>query len=163
VLLDEIDNDYELFTLCKDETEKINNSFIHDIIEYKSKAYTKEDDDTFFIQSKMTKYRSSADYLEENAEEDGDQMDEEDKYEQRMEYIKEKGKKELAEKYGYEPNEDQLETYVEDYLKNMEDNEIFDGEVYSAFTESSRLKSETDYGELSENYFEDGDASEFAT
>ena len=165
VLFDEINNDNELFNVCSGETEKINNSLIHDKIEYLSKQYFKDDVDyiDIMMQSKMKTYVSSVDYLDEDLQDVQDLQKEQD--EDKLEYIMEKGKKELGEKYGYEPTEDQLETYKEDYLKALQDDEMYEEEIYdlNATPKGKEVIDQgADYGGFNEYDFETGDGFDYS-
>ena len=163
ILLDDLESDNELFNLCRDGSEKIKNSLIHDIIEYKMKQYVKDDVDyiTTMMQSKMKTYVTSVDYLEEEQ----DELNEEDKYQQKIDFIIEKGKKELTEKYGYVPTDDQLESYKEDYIKNMQDDIMFEEEIYD-FNNAPKgqevIDQGADYGGFNEYDFETGDGFDYS-
>jgi hypothetical protein len=167
ILLHELEDDNELFNFCSSETEKIKNSLIHDKIEFKAKQYVKEDVDyiTIMMQSKMKKYVTSVDYLEESIDEEQFDLDEEDGYTQKIEHIMEKGKKELYEKYGYEPTEDQLETYKEDYLKNIQDDMMIEEEIYDLNNTPKGqevIDQGADYGDFNEYDFETGDGFDYS-
>jgi len=167
ILLDDLEYDNELFNLCSNGSEKIKNNFIHDIIEYKMKQYVKEDVDyiTTMMQSKMKTYVTVVDYLEEDLEEQQINFDEEDKYQQKMDFIMDKGKKELTEKYGYVPTDDQLESYKEDYIKNMQDDIMFEEEIYD-FNNTPKgqevIDQGADYGGFNEYDFETGDGFDYS-
>ena len=167
ILLDEFENDNELFNLCSDGLEKIKNSFIHDIIEYKMKKYVKEDVDyiTTMMQSKMKTYVTSVDYLEEDLVEQQIDINEEDKYQEKIDFILDKGKKELTEKYGYVPTDDQLESYKEDYIKNMQDDIMFEEEIYD-FNNAPKgqevIDQGAEYGGFNEYDFETGDGFDYS-
>lgn len=167
ILLDELDNDNELFNLCNNESEKIKNSLIHDKIEYKMKQYARDDIDyvTIMMQSKLKTKIASVDYLEEDLEEQQYEIDEEDKYQQKIDFIMEKGKKELTEKYGYVPSDDQLESYKEDYIKNMQDDIALEEEIYDFNNEpkgKNVLDQGADYGGFNEYDFETGDGFDYS-
>jgi hypothetical protein len=167
ILLDDLDIDNELFNLCSDGSEKIKNSLIHDKIEYKMKQYVKEDVDyiTTMMQSKMKTYVTSVDYLEEDLEEQQQEINEEDHYQQKIDFIMEKGKKELTEKYGYVPTDDQLESYKEDYIKNVQDDIMFEEEIYD-FNNAPKgqevIDQGADYGGFNEYDFETGDGFDYS-
>jgi Leucine-rich repeat (LRR) protein len=117
ILLDELDEDYELLNECNGETEKVKNTLIHKIIEDKIKQ-TKSDDENYMITtlSRLFKKSTTINDLDEKIE-----YDEELDNKEKIDFIMEEGKKKLKEKYGYEPSEDQLETYKNDYLQNLEE------------------------------------------
>jgi len=160
VLFDELENDYELFNLYKNETEKIQNILIHDKIEYKLKQFIKDDVDyvTIMMQSKFKVSRTDADEYEND-------IDEDEKYQEKIDYIMEKGKRELSEKYGYAPSDDQLESYKEDYLKNMQDDMMFESEIYdlnSGAKGKEVIDQGADYGGFNEYDFETGDGFDYS-
>ena len=128
LLFEELDNDNDLFNLCEKGVQGIENSLIHDKIEFKSKIQFKQDEDYFtkMMEFKLGKQITSIDYFAEELQLEEDLKDDQDK----VNFIMEKGKKELALKYGYEPSDDQLETYKDDYIKQMEDDVMFDDEAY---------------------------------
>jgi hypothetical protein len=156
ILFEELDSDNELFNLCNDGAKGIENSLIHDKIEFKSKIQHKEDEDYFtkMMEFKLKKQITSIDYFAEELQLEEELKDEQDK----TEFIMEKGKKELALKYGYEPTEDQLETYKEDYMKQMEDEIMFEDEAYDLNGGPKGvnvLDQGAGYGELNQYDFDD--------
>jgi len=165
LLLEDIEDEFVIFEECKKGTEQIENSFIHDIIEYKVKQYYKEDDDYLLRKMRQEKFSISIDSIRE-------EMDKaENEYIQNMEekdreyYIIEKGKKELFEKYGYEPNENQLEEYKESYLKNIaEDLQIEKDENNFSLDpkKDDVIDQGAEYGTLNEFDFETGDGFDYS-
>ncbi len=170
VLLEELENDNQMFNLCSDQVEKIKNSITHDIIEAKIKLYFKEDDTDYMLQ-KMQKTKKSIliDHVDEDVDtqmnEYGDELQEAEK----LEHIYEKGKKELMEKYGVAPTEDQLEDYKEKYLQEMNEEDEIEAEIYNYekqpkgdMTVSEIMDKGADYGTLAEQDFEDGDGFDYS-
>jgi len=162
LLLDELESDYELFNLCNDDAEKIKNILIHNKIEYKLKQFIKDDVDyvTMMMQSKMKTSR-----IDTEEEEDQVEINENEKYQEKIDYIIEKGKRELSEKYGYTPSDDQLESYKEDYLKNMQDDMMFESEIYdlnSGAKGQEVIDQGADYGGFNEYDFETGDGFDYS-
>jgi hypothetical protein len=158
ILLEELDEDNELFNLSDKCVEGMKNSLIYDIINYKSKMYFKEEG-TYF--DKMMKIQMGVrDKSIEEQEEDVN-IDIENK----TDYIIEKGKKELSDKYGAAPTEDQLETYKNDYLENAQDEIEFEEEIYD-LNGGPKGKEVLDqgagYGELNEYDFETGDGFDYS-
>ena len=152
LLFEELDMDNDLFNLCIPETQKIKNSLEHDKLEYKVKLYYKDSDETYF--DKMMKIKMAKDFGEElQAEEEID--DDKDK----IDFIKEKGKKELAEKYGYNPSEDEIETFKDDYLESMED-DVYDLDATPKGKDV--LDQGAAYGDFNEFDFEDGDGFDYS-
>ena len=171
ILFEELDADYEMFEICKDGSEAIKNSLIHDIIEYKAKIQYSDIDDDYFtgmMKSKLSKPISAINYLDEkiemednNDEANGDDAD----YIEKMDQIMEKGKKELFDKLGYEPTDDQLETYKEDYLNSKYEDEILEDEAYD-LDSTAKGKEVIDqgagYGEFNDYDFETGDGFDYS-
>jgi hypothetical protein len=86
-------------------------------------------------------------------------------YENQMESIMEKAKKDLTEKYGYVPTENQIETYKDDYIKNMQDEIMFNEEVYDFSGDPKGqevLDQGADYGGFNEFDFETGDGFDYS-
>jgi len=154
ILLQELDEDNELFNLSDKCVEGMKNSLIYDIINYKSKMYFKEDG-TYF--DKMMKIQMGV--------KDKSIDEEDDNEEDTTEYIIEKGKKELSSKYGISPTENQLETYKNDFIENMQDEIEFEEEVYD-LNGGPKGKEVLDqgagYGELNEYDFETGDGFDYS-
>ena len=77
----------------------------------------------------------------------------------------EKGKKELFDKLGYEPTDDQLETYKEDYLSSKYEDEVLEDEAYN-LDSTAKGKEVIDqgagYGEFSDFDFETGDGFDYS-
>jgi len=164
LLLDEIYEDYELFDLNENCSENIRNNFIHDIIEAKYKLFMKEgDDDSFSLKMKslMGQKSSMRTELEENQEKyDSQDILQESEMNDKTEYILEKGKKELTSLLGHEPSADELETYKNNYMTNMIEDEQDDIENYdldSGPKGADVLDQGAGYGELNEYDFENGD------
>jgi hypothetical protein len=161
VLLEELDEDNELFNLSDKCVEGMKNSLIYDIINYKSKMYFKEEGTYFDKMMKIQMGIRDKAISEEDEEENIDSQDERYK----TEYIIEKGKKELSTKYGISPTEDQLETYKSDYIENMQDEIEFEEEVYDLNggpKGKEVLDQGSGYGELNEYDFEDGDGFDYS-
>jgi hypothetical protein len=170
ILFEELENDYEMFELCKDGSESIKNSLIHDIIEYKSKIQYSDIDDDYFtgmMKSKLSKPLSAINYLDEKIEmeENNDEANGDADYLEKMDQIMEKGKKELFDKLGYEPTDDQLETYKEDYLSSKYEDEVLEDEAYN-LDSTAKGKEVIDqgagYGEFSDFDFETGDGFDYS-
>ena len=166
LLFEDIECDNYLFIDCSDGTEKINNSFIHDKIEFKVKNYYKDESDDYMIrQIKMEKFVASADYLTEEIEIAEDEYIQTVSDQEKEYYIIEKGKKELFEKFGYEPNENELEEYKQNYLRNMaEEIDIMEDEnEYSLNPKSDEVIDQgAEYGGLNEYDFETGDGFDYS-
>lgn len=162
ILFEELDSDNELFNLCEEGSRGIENSLIHERIVFKTKQFSKKDSDDYFttmMQRKFSKQSKVEDDLEPTEELSIEEQE-------KIDFIMDKGKKELFEKYGYKPSEDQLETYKDDYLKNMEDEIMFNEEVYNLDTTAKGkdvIDQGSGYGEFSEFDFEDGDGFDYAS
>jgi hypothetical protein len=177
VILDEIKNDFEIFNECdislgKDYfnfckknncVERMKNNMIHELIEFKSKQYLKEDDYMErMMKSKLSKTKVSIDELSEKIEEEEIDVNEIE-YEEKLDFILNKGKKELSKKLGYEPSEAELESYKEEYLKDIEGNE--DDEIYdlnSGAKGQEVIDQGADYGGFNEYDFETGDGFDYS-
>ena len=170
VLFEDLDADYEMFEICKDGSEAIKNSLIHDIIEYKSKIQYSDIDDDYFtgmMKSKLSKPISAINYLDEKIEmeENNDEATGDADYMEKMEQIMEKGKKDLFDKFGYEPTNDQLETYKEDYLNSKHDDEMYEEEAYdldSTAKGQEVLDQGADYGGFNDYDFETGEGFDYS-
>ena len=167
VLFEELEEDIELFTNCSKSSENIKNSLIHDIIEYKKKQYIHEDVDyvDIMIQQKLGKKSYAIDDLDEKIDNEELDFNEEQKYQDKIDMIMEKGKKELSKKLGYSPSDDQLETYKDNYLKSMQDDMMYEEEAYdlaSAPKGDNVLDQGASYGEINEFDFETGDGFDYS-
>jgi len=170
ILFDEIEEDQRIFNDCINGSTMIENSLIHDVIEYKSKLFDKQDDDDFFTKQLKRLLSGKKIVTEEEVIIDDDSPiidneeynpDEEDK----LDMILETGKKVLSEKLGYNPTDDQLETYKEDYIKNMEDDIMYEEEIYDLNSTSKGkevLDQGADYGDFNEYDFETGDGFDYS-
>ena len=161
ILLEELDEDYELLNICNGETEKVKNILIHQIIEDKIKQ-TKSDDENYMITtlSRLFKKSTTIDDLDEKIE-----YDEELDTKEKIDIIMEEGKKKLKEKYGYEPTEDQLETYKNDYLQNLAENDDYNNENYNLDNTAKGvdvIDQGANYGDFNEYDFENGDGFNYA-
>ena len=159
ILLEDLDNDNEIFNIC--ETEPIKNSMIHDIIEYKSKnIFKKKEEGLSILQSLLSKTKS-IDYLGEKLEEYEIENEYNEGEREKIDFIIQKGKKDLINKYGYEPSEDQLETYKSSYLEDMQE-----AEEVNYFDTGAKgkevLDQGADYGGLNEFDFETGDGFDYS-
>jgi len=165
LLFENIDEDNELFNFCNSSVEKIKNSLRHDIIEYQRKNYFK-DDTAFMLQNIQTERGSYAiDEIDEETEkefiEHVDKINEENK----LEFIMNKGKKELLKHLGHLPTEDQLESFKSDYLKNSEDDLMYEKEAYdldSTAKGQDVLDQGADYGGFNDYDFETGDGFDYS-
>ncbi len=163
LLFEDLEEDVEFYVNCNEEVTKIKNSLIHDLIDYKSKMYFKEDNDYISKMIKNSFYTKSMiiNELEENNEESEKMEKMELKDEEESEYIINKGKEYYMEKYGYLPTDDQLETYKSEYLDNYHEDKIIQDEVYDLVDSTAKGKDVidqgADYGGFNEYDFEDGD------
>lgn len=167
LLLETLDEDNELFTNCIDGSNLIKNSLIHDYIEYKNKVYFKEDEDY------ITKTMKNILYTKSNAVGDLDQLndiadqenDEEKKMENENDYIMKKGKEYYMDKFGYNPTDDQLETYKTDYLQNYYEDKIIEEEIYDLDNTPKGqdvIDQGTDYGGFNDYDFETGNGFDYS-
>jgi hypothetical protein len=163
LLFEDLEADVELFMNCNEGVTKIKNSLIHDIIDYKSKMYFKEDNDYVSKMMKNSFYTKSmiVNELEENIQDTDNIESLELKDQEESEYIINKGKEYYMNKYGYLPTDDQLETYKSEYLENNHEDKIIQDEIYDLIDSTSKGKDVidqgADYGGFNEYDFEDGD------
>ena len=139
------------------------NIIVHERLDLRDKIYFKEKKDynTTLMEIAFGKKIVEANDIDEEINMIQDEVD----YENQMEFITEKAKKDLTEKYGYTPTEDQLETYKDDYIKNIQDEIMFDEEVYD-FSSNAQgkevLDQGADYGGFNEYDFETGDGFDYS-
>jgi len=162
ILFEELEQDSNIFNDIQG-IKDFKNIIIHERIDLKDKIYFKEKKDytTTLMEIAFGKKLVEADDIDEEINMIQDEVD----YENQMEFIMEKAKKDLSEKYGYAPTEDQLETYKDDYIKNMQDEIMFDEEVYD-FSSNAQgkevLDQGADYGGFNEFDFETGDGFDYS-
>lgn len=168
ILFEEIEEDQRIFSYCNNSSTMIKNSLIHDVIEYKIKLFDKKDDDDFFTKQ-LKRLLSGKRYVSENESNIEDDSINEEEYnpenEDKLDMILESGKKVLSEKLGYNPTDDQLETYKEDYIKNIEDDIMYEEEIYdldSTAKGKEVLDQGADYGGFNEYDFETGDGFDYS-
>jgi len=137
ILFEELDSDNELFNICKKDVECIQNSLIHDKIEFKIKQYLKDEDYLSKMASKGT--NEGIDEIEEN--EENNMID--------------KYKNDFISKYGTEPTPDELETYKNNTLENIE--KEYDHDLNDTIKGADVIDQGAGYGEFNEFDFEDGD------
>ena len=159
ILFDDLDYDNEIFNIC--ETSGIKNSMIHDIIEYKEKNIFKKKEEGISLLQSLLKETKSIDYLGEKLDQDEIENDYNDEYKDKIEFIMEKGKKDLYDKYGYEPTDDQLENYKNSYLEDMQEAEDVDSFGKDAKGKEV-LDQGADYGGFNEFDFETGDGFDYS-
>jgi hypothetical protein len=85
-----------------------------------------------------------------------DQEREKDK----IDYIMNKGKQELIKKLGHLPTDDQLETYKNEYMKEYDDDILYNEEIYNLDSTpkgNDILDQGADYGGFNDYDFETGD------
>jgi len=165
ILFEEIENENIIFNDCKKGVEQLNNAMIHDKIEYLTKEYYKDDDDYLLKKMRQQKFNASIDYLSEDIEKAENEYVENMEEQDREYYIIEKGKKELFEKYGYQPSENQLEEYKENYLKNMAENLDIEKDENDFSLDPKRdevIDQGSGYGTLNEFDFETGDGFDYS-
>ena len=168
LLLEDLENDIELFVNCNEGVEQIKNSLIHDIINYKSKVYFSEDNDYISKMMKDSFYTKSmiVNELEENIQETVDIQNLESKYNEQSEKAIQKGKEYYLKKYGYLPNDDVLETYKSEYLDNMQDEKNIEEEIYDIVDSTPKgdevIDQGAEYGGFTEYAFEDGDGFDYS-
>ena len=168
ILFYEIEEDQRIFIDCSTSSTGIENSLIHDVIEYKMKLFDKKDDDDYFTKQ-LKRLLSGKKYISEDQADIGDDNQLEEEYnldgQDKVDIILEKGKKELSEKLGYNPSDDQLETYKEDYIKNMEDDIMYEEEIYDLDGTAKGkevLDQGADYGGFNEYDFETGEGFDYS-
>ena len=169
LLLNILNEDKKILDECKNETSKIQNSILHEIIENKSKLYYQEDEDDYFtkmLKNKLAKASATVvDTISEELTSQQEQINEELFLEDIDEIIYTKGKKDLLEKYGYEPSEQELEDYKENYMASIHDNKHYKEDAYDLFS-TAKGKDVIDqgagYGEFSEFDFETGDGFDYS-
>ena len=172
-LLDSIEEDDNIFILCKDATQKFRNSMIHDIINKKAKdiILISEDDDDYLIKNmknKISKTSNFANELEEFLDLEQQDVQKKIDNDNKIEFILEKGKKELTAELGIEPTNEQLENYKNNYLESMQEQEdsYENNELNDLLMGGPRgadvLDQGAGYGELNEYDFEDGNGFDYA-
>jgi hypothetical protein len=170
-LLDNIEEDDNTFIFCKDATQKFRNSMIHDIINKKAKDITIEDDDDYLIKNmknKISKTSNFANELEEFLDLEQQDVQKKIDNDNKIEFILEKGKKELTAELGIEPTNEQLENYKNNYLESMQEQEdnYENNELNDLLMGGPRgadvLDQGAGYGELNEYDFEDGNGFDYA-
>jgi hypothetical protein len=165
LLLEDIENEYIIFDECKNGSEQIDNAIRHDALEYKLKEYYKDGEDYLLKKLKREKFNPSTDYLSEAIEQAENEYIQNTKEQEQELYIIEKGKKELYDKYGYEPSENQLEQYKEDYLKNMSEELDIEKDEYNFSLDPKKdevIDQGAGYGDLNEFDFETGDGFDYS-
>jgi hypothetical protein len=117
-----IDEDNEIFEKCENETEKIKNSFIHEIIQQRSKIISQDEDTDYFSKmlSKMSSrpIQQSTNEFDEKINNDQKEINDNIELEDKVDDIKYK----LTEKYGKVPGEDKLDN-IKRILQNSENEE----------------------------------------
>ena len=92
-----------------------------------------------------------------------DFLDKDLDYQDKISMVMQMGHKYLMEKYGTEPSDEQLEGFKDDYMKNLEENQLYEDEVYdfdSAPKGDEVIDQGAGYGELAD--FEDGDGFDYS-
>ena len=146
ILLEELEEDNQLFNECRSEVEGIKNSMIHDAIEYKTKMFYKEDSD-----DKMAYIAKDDEVYTEY--EDNDTLED----------IKEIGKRVLTERLGYEPSKEELDEFADNYLQDQLNNEDIDENDLDHTAKGIEVIDQgAGYGEFSEFDFEDGDGFDYS-
>ena len=170
MLLDEIEEDYELFELCNKNNE-IQNSILFDIITFKLRSSVS---DQGYLMTKFLRdlskakgvkkseeqYRLAAgEGVGEGAETQQDMLDKEKELEDKIEYFNDEVVNKYKEKYGKEPSQE----YLEEAKQKIEE-KIADQDYYNETDlEGSDLKSNEimdqggEYGELNPEDFESGE------
>ena len=169
LLLDTLQEDKKILDECNDEINKIQNNILHDIIENKSKLYYQDDDDDYFTKMLKNKLAKTSvtivDTVNEELTSQQEQLNEELFLEDIDEIIYDKGKKELLEKYGYQPSAQELEDYKENYISSMHDKSHYKEEAYDLFSTSKGIDvvdQGAGYGEFNEFDFETGDGFDYS-
>jgi hypothetical protein len=171
VLLEELLEYNELFVNCKNGSDGIKNSLIHDFI-MKKASYIKKEDDDFLDTVMKRKFEEMGtgpvDYLEEELELEQKEIDEDMRLHEFDDYVLGEGYKKLTEKLGHEPNEDELTSYRQELIMQREEGE-FEDDSFIPFLEvqmdkesNERMDSGADYGGLQSYDFEDGDGFDYS-
>jgi hypothetical protein len=168
MLLDEIEEDYELFELCNKNNE-IQNSILFDVITFKLRSLVS---DQGYLMTKFLRDLSKSKGVKkgeeqyrlatgegEGAETQQDMIDKEKELEDKIEYFNDEVVNKYKEKYGKEPSQEYLKE-----AKQKIDEQIADQDYYNETDlEGSDLKSNEimdqggDYGELNPDDFESGE------
>ena len=168
-LLDVLAEDKKILDECENETDKIENSILHEIIENKAKLYLQDDEDDYFTKMLKNKLAKSSTLVVNTVNEElssqQEQLNEELFLGDIDEIIYEKGKKDYLEKYGYEPSPQELEDYKENYIASIHDSKHYKEEAYDLFSTAKGpdvVDQGAGYGEFSEFDFETGDGFEYS-
>jgi hypothetical protein len=167
LLFNEIDADYNIYDEIKECSQNIRNNMIHDKIEYKSKLYEKDDEDYFsrMMSQKLKKKQIGEEELGEIDEISELENNEDEMYQEKIDFIMKKGKAELAEKLGYNPTDDQLESYKNDYLQSFQDAIEIEDEIYDLGggpKGKDVLDQGEGYGGFTDYDFETGDGFDYS-
>ena len=159
ILLEDIEQDNDLFNKC--DVTMIENTILHDKIEYKFKNIFKTKDEGISLIQSLLKATKTVNYLDEKLE--GDELVDEynNEYEDKINFIMEKGKKELYNRNGYEPSQEELENYKISYLEDMQEGEDMDDFGKDAKGQDV-LDQGADYGGLNDFDFETGDGFDYS-
>lgn len=166
MLFEYIDNDYEIFDLCKKGEEDIKNSMIHDILEYKVKEYYKEEKTDYeLLKMKKDKFVGSVNELnEENEKAENEYIDDLETNDKEY-YVIEKAKKELFEKYGYEPTDAEINEYKNEYMDQLAVDIDVENDLYNYSVDPKKeevIDQGNEYGTFNEFDFETGDGFDYS-
>jgi hypothetical protein len=166
LLFEYIDNDYEIFDVCKKGSEDIKNNLIHDILEYKVKEYYKEEKTDYELQKiKKDKFIGSINELgEENEKAEGEYIENLETNEKEY-YVIEKAKKALFEKYGYEPTETEINNYKNEYMDEIALDMDIEKDLYNYSTDPKKeevIDQGNEYGTFNEFDFETGEGFDYS-
>lgn len=165
-LFEYIDNDYEIFDLCKKGSEQIQNNLIHDIVEYKVKEYYKEEKvDYGLSQMKKDKFIGSIDELgADNEKAENEYVDSLESSDKEY-YVIEKAKKELFDKHGYEPTEAEINDYKNEYMDQLAVDIDVEDDLYNYSTDPKKeevIDQGNEYGTFNEFDFETGEGFDYS-
>jgi len=161
LLFEELDQDSSIFNDVQG-IKDFKNIIIHERLDLKDKIYFKEKKD---YSTTLMEIAFGKKLVDINIDDEINMVEDEIDYKNQMEFITEKAKKDLTEKYGFIPTEDQIETYKDDYIKDMQDESMFEEEIYDLSNDSKGkevLDQGADYGGFNEYDFETGDGFDYS-
>ena len=164
-IMEMMEDDFEIFEVCKNQSEKVKNIYIHDIIETKAKYILQDDDEGFFakqlqmISGKVIQQVNEADQKIEEEQVDINMSLEKD---EEINFLVEQEKDKYINQFGVAPSEQYLEDYKQKQFEAMNGNGDNEDMMDDGPKGEDVIDQGANYGGFADYDFETGDGFDYA-
>jgi hypothetical protein len=164
-IMEMMEEDFEIFEVCKNQSEKVKNIYIHDIIETKAKYILQDDDEGFFakqLQMVSGKVIQQVNEANEKIEEEQVDINMSLEKDEEINFLVEQEKDKYMNQFGVAPSEQYLEDYKQKQFEAMNGNGDNKDMMDDGPKGEDVIDQGADYGGFADYDFETGDGFDYA-